>query len=131
MVFDSHVHIGQFREHYYSPSEVLRYMRKSGISQFAYSSPSTIISNDIGFLKREIKEMQEHTKGNSVPLQWITREMLQKHNSLEPYLTDSIKGLKIHGSSQRWIPNGNPLRRIFSIAKERELPVLIHTGQDK
>ena len=106
MLFDFHVHMGQYFDDYYTPPRILRTLQLAGITHFAYSSTSTIIADDPDFLLEERVAMHELSEGRG-----------------------KICGLKIHGVSEKWPPNGRELQRVFKIAQERGLLVKIHTGE--
>ena len=129
MIFDSHVHFGQFREKYYTSPHVLRFVQRAGIDRFAFSSTSAIVCDDPGFLKEERDTMLEMSEFRGIPLQWISFGMLRHSRDLSLYLDESVRGLKIHGVSEPWSPFGKRLQRVFAIAQERNIPILLHTGE--
>lgn len=63
------------------------------------------------------------------PLLWISHSMLERSRDLSLYLDADICGFKVHGVSERWEPNGKELHHVFSIARERNFPVMFHTGE--
>lgn len=129
MLFDIHVHMGQFFDDYYTPPRVLRTLKCAGITHFAYSSTSNVVTDDPAFMREEREAMRELSAGRAVALLWVTHSMLRKSRDLALYLDDGIRGLKVHGGSEKWLPNGKSLDRIFVIAKERNLAVMLHTGE--
>ncbi len=129
MLFDSHVHMGQYFDDYYTPPRVLHTLSLAGITHFAYSSTSAVVTDDAGFLREEREAMRELSCGRAYPFLWVTHSMLSKSRDLSLYLDDDIRGFKVHGASEPWPPNGKGLARIFELAKEREIPVLLHTGE--
>jgi len=131
MIFDIHTHIGQYEGRYFSPKYVFRTLQNAGVTHFAFSSFSHIASKDRGFLLAEREELLELSQNKAALFQWVLPEMLGKRNGLETWLDKNVRGLKIHGKAQRWLPFGKPLQKAFSIAAERKLPVMLHTGEDK
>ncbi len=131
MIFDIHTHVGQYEGRYFSPKYVFRTLQKSGVTHFAISSFSHIATNDRGFLLAEREELLELSQNRAVVFQWVLPEMLGKRNGLESWLDKNVRGLKVHGKAQPWLPFGKPLQKAFSIAAERKLPVMLHTGEDK
>ena len=132
MLFDIHVHMGQFFDDYYTPPRVLRTLRAAGITHFAYSSTSTIVTDDAGFLLEECIAMHELSNGNAKPILWVTHDMLKKSKDLSLYMNEAggkIVGLKVHGVSEHWDPFGKNLKRAFDIAKEHKIFVMLHTGE--
>lgn len=132
MIFDFHVHMGQYFDDYYTPPRILRTLALAGVSHFAYSSTSTVVTNDADFLLEERIAMHELSGGKAKPMLWVTHDMLKKSKDLSPYMNDAggkIIGLKIHGVSEPWEPFGKDLKRIFDIARERKIFVMLHTGE--
>ena len=132
MLFDFHVHMGQYFDDYYTPPRILRALRAADVSHFAYSSTSTVVSDDAGFLLEERIAMHELSGGTAKPMLWVTHDMFKKSKDLSLYMNDAggkIIGLKVHGVSEPWEPFGNDLKRIFDIAQERGIFVMLHTGE--
>ena len=134
MLFDFHVHIGQYFDDYYTPPRILRTLRLAGISHFAYSSTSAIVTDDAGFLLEERIAMYELSEGRAKPILWVTHDMLKRSRDLSLYMSEKggkICGLKIHGDSEKWIPTASDkcFRRVFEIARELGLFVKVHTGE--
>lgn len=82
--------------------------------------------------------MQELSHGCAKPLLWVTHSMLKKSKDLSLYMNGTpfgfskcqpICGLKIHGVSEAWAPNGKLLRRVFAIAQEHNIAIMFHTGE--
>jgi uncharacterized protein len=128
-IFDSHVHIGQYFETYYSVPRVLRTLKCAGITHFAYSSTTPVICDDPGVLREERQAVRELFGKRAFPLLWISHSMLERSRDLSLYLDADICGFKVHGVSERWEPNGKELHHVFSIARERNFPVMFHTGE--
>ncbi len=132
MLFDFHVHMGQYFDDYYTPPRILRTLRLAGISHFAYSSTSAIVTDDAEFLLEERIAMHKLSGGRAKPILWVTHDMLRKSRNLSLYMNDAggeIIGLKIHGVSEPWNPFGKDLKRIFDIAKGHQIFVMLHTGE--
>lgn len=49
-VFDAHVHMGQYFDDYYTPPKILRTLKLVGITHFAYSSTSNVVTDDARFI---------------------------------------------------------------------------------
>jgi len=132
MLFDFHVHMGQYFDDYYTPPRILRTLRLAGITHFAYSSTSTVVTDDAGFLQEERIAMHELSNGRAKPILWVTHDMLKMSRDLSLYMNDAggeIVGLKVHGVSEPWEPFGKDLKRAFDIAKEYKIFVMLHTGE--
>ena len=127
MLYDIHVHIGKFRDGlYFAPEQVAADMKALGVTRWAFSSTSTG-HVPFRFVRDEIERAVEASGGAAVPLLWVTPGMLRHSRDLSCYFFREFYGLKIHGM-QGWEPNGAELRRVFKVAEERDLPVLLHTG---
>lgn len=138
MIFDSHIHFGQFEDRYHTPPRILRTLGCVGITHFAYSSTSAVVTDDPAFMFEERLAMQELSQGLAKPILWVTHSMLEKSKDLSLYMDGAscgfskckpVCGLKIHGVSEPWEPNGKTLQRVFSIARECNIVVKFHTGE--
>ena len=47
VLFDIHVHMGQYFDDYYTPPRVLRTLKCAGITHFAYSSTSNVVTDEM------------------------------------------------------------------------------------
>ena len=132
MVIDSHVHMGQFYDQYFSPEYVASLMKMCEVSFYLISSTTTCEDN-YDKVAYEFKQLLKTDSNNAIPCLWIT----------EPLLDDSIlfnkmlnmypwKCLKIHPAlrSEEWEVNSTAIRKVFKIAEVMKLPLLIHSGED-
>ena len=127
-MIDVHVHVGHFNDGlYFSPEEISQAMKSLNISRCYFSSTST---GSVPFreVRREIESLVELSGGRAVPFLWVSPGMLRHSRDLKPYLYREFAGLKVHGL-QGWQPYGKEIRRVLSIARDKNLPVLLHTGE--
>lgn len=134
MLFDFHVHMGQYFDDYYTPPRILRTLRLAEITHFAYSSTSGIVTDDPDFLLEERVSMHELSDGRAKPVLWVTHDMLKRSRDLSLYMSEKggkICGLKIHGESEKWVPVASDkcFRRVFDIARDLGLFVKVHSGE--
>ncbi len=128
---DIHVHTGNFNGGlYFSPEEVSQSMKPLNVSRYYFSSTST---GSVPFreVRREIEKLVSLSEGRATPFLWISPGMLRHSRDLKPYffrIEQKFAGIKLHGL-QGWNPEGKEIRRVISIARDKNLPVLLHTGE--
>ncbi|MCQ2330471.1 MAG: amidohydrolase family protein [Paludibacteraceae bacterium] len=126
MIYDAHIHIGQFRDLYSTPQCVWNFLRGEGVEKFAVST-STTCSEDY---EKCMAEMQEivHIGGEQIaPVFWISPSML--HNGwFEKFINCGIhwRCLKIHGYMHSW--SENEIEQVITQAQQMNIPILFHTG---
>ena len=93
-------------------------MKALNVERYYFSSTST---GNIPFryVRREIESLVDMSNGHAIPFLWVSPGMLRHSRDLRPYFFRDFAGIKIHGL-QGWNP---------SIAREKDLPVLLHTGE--
>lgn len=132
MLIDTHIHVGQFHNLYFSPNYIHELMNKLGISFYAVSSTTQCEENYPKVLT-ELAELKKVDGNKVLPIMWITPESLQ--GNIAWYLESQInwKMLKIHPSlhPSAWCPNGDLINEVLDISKEMKLPLLIHTGNEE
>ena len=130
IMIDVHVHVGQFKDElYFSPEQVSQNMKELNIERYYFSSTST---GTIPFksVRSEIEELVLLSEGRAVPFLWVSPGMLKHSNDLKCYFFRDFAGIKIHGRFHGWEPYGKPIRRVLEIARDKNLPVMLHTGGD-
>ncbi len=128
LICDSHIHIGRFEDgNYFSPEDICNKLKAMGIKKWAVSSLSTI-DNDFSIVAKEMHTLMNMAPEQTIPLLWVTPWMLNESYNLKKYDTIPFAGIKIHGFADSWDSSGEPLWKVFRIALDRGLPVLLHTG---
>lgn len=128
MICDAHVHIGKWNDGiYFSPQDVANKLKDLGVKKWAVSSTSSI-DNNFDAVKAEFDEMLALAQEETVPLLWVTPEMIEQSGDLTRYDSILFKGLKIHAFANQWNLNGQAIRLVMAAAEKRKLPVLIHTA---
>jgi predicted TIM-barrel fold metal-dependent hydrolase len=137
MICDFHIHIGQFREIYYEPLEVLWSVLEQDVTNCAYSSTTSGEKNlKYSKIEKEIKTaIDVFPESKFKPYFWYVPSYIKNgitaKNAFEnlPY-----KGIKLHPKMNRWDfsdkSHAKSLRGLFGYAGENKIPVLIHTGPD-
>lgn len=131
MLFDSHIHFGQFYDLYTSPTELKRFLDSVGVERFAASS-TTICEGDYDKVIAETKELADICGSRFLPVLWITQPML-KDGGLFQLMDAGIRWrcLKIHPQlhPMAWVNNSPEMRWVVSMASVLQMPLLIHTGE--
>lgn len=107
-------------------------MEQIGVSYYAVSSTTQCEENYPKVLG-EIEELIQLDREKVLPVMWITPEGL--HGNIAWYLESEIKWkmLKIHPflNKEEWAPGKGNIEEVVDIARELNLPLLIHTGMDE
>lgn len=131
MLIDTHIHVGQFNELYFAPSEIHNLMEQMHVKYYAVSSTSICVE-DYKKVLDEIYRLIEIDGDKVLPVMWITPAGLQ--GNIAWLLESGIKWriLKIHPflNKEEWQKYPALFTEVCDIAKEMNLPVLIHTGND-
>lgn len=129
MLIDSHIHVGQFWDNYYSPEFISRYLQKVGVTTYAVSS-TTICSHDYPKVIQELETLLMLDGNKVLPIMWITPDCLR--GNIAWFLESKIpwRCLKVHPELHPydWEPNSEQFNDLIDIARELSLPLLIHTG---
>lgn len=127
-MIDIHIHTGHFNNGlYFPPKEISQGMEALNVERYYFSSTSTG-NLPFRYVRREIEELVSLSKGRARPFLWVSPGMLRHSRDLRQYFFYDFAGIKIHGL-QGWNPDGKEIRRAVSIARDKNLPVLLHTGE--
>ena len=156
---DYHVHIGQYGNVYFYADRVFFALKENGISECWFSSTTSCIycmESEIAKADKEIfetaptarelfdsligemKSSLECAKTLGIkahPLYWVVPDIHKSGIELEESLQMvDFEGFKIHPRAQNWNlenPQDYELaEKVFELAEQRNLSVVIHTGQD-
>ena len=134
MLIDSHIHVGQFGQLYFSPKYIGRIMAECSVDTFLVSSTTTCTDNYDEAMK-EIKELVTLYGNKILPCLWLTENGLSEDiQNLIRSFEIKWKCLKIHPALRpwEWNPEGSAIKKIFSMAgANHNIPILIHTGEDE
>ncbi|GHU27208.1 hypothetical protein FACS1894172_19270 [Spirochaetia bacterium] len=136
-MIDTHIHIGQFREIFYNPSEIIQIISDSGIKGCVYSS-TTSCKDGVKYheIQKEIEGVISHFSPSIFkPYLWFIPSYKAEGINIEDAMNDiPYKGIKIHPYANDWtnnIPkNNNILHELFEYASDFNIPILIHTGEN-
>lgn len=128
MKYDSHVHIGLFKNKnhtfYFEPKKVIDDLSSSGITHAVVMS--TTQNSGLSFFSDVLDEFKqlENSKITIFPTLWCLPEMIKDFSSyIEAY---NWKALKIHALSQKW--KNEDIEKLFCLSAQYHLPIIVHTG---
>ena len=131
MLTDTHIHVGQFYELYFAPSAIHQLIEQMHIAYYAVSS-TTICEEDYLSVINELHELIDLDGDKVLPVMWITPEGLK--GNIAWFLESDIKWrcLKVHPFLHQndWAPEGGQFAEVVDIARELQVPLLIHTGNE-
>lgn len=127
---DIHVHYGQFRGKFYPPEQVIADLRTIGVDQIGLMPSISKTGDNVLESHKIMAELTHNNKDFIIPILWIhpaTRLVAIKQMLNEvPY-----RIIKIHCCFHNWHKNPNKLQKVIAIAKEKNLPIMFHTGGRK
>ncbi|MDR3049873.1 MAG: amidohydrolase [Elusimicrobiota bacterium] len=137
-MIDTHIHIGQFKDRYYDPLEVLTTVFEAGIKEAFFSSitASDTATFTYSAIEREISEVLSAlgtSSDRAKPLLWYVPEYAKQGINIEKAFKNlPYCGFKIHPLENKWdLSDKNTVaiaNEIFEYAQQNNLFVLIHTG---
>jgi predicted TIM-barrel fold metal-dependent hydrolase len=137
MTQDNHLHIGWFNETYYDPLTVFSIVTEAGVTDAVYSSPT---SAKDGVRYREVEReitvlIARYPADRYKPFLWYVPPYIDEGVTIETAFRDlPYAGIKLHPRAHRWDLDNKKhqdcLHRLFAYARDKRLPVLIHTGED-
>lgn len=131
MVIDCHIHVGQFCDLYFAPSTIHQLLEQMNVAFYVVSS-TTMCEENYSKVLDELQELVELDGNKVLPVMWITPEGLNGH--IAWFLESNIQWrcLKVHPflHQQDWMPGGEQFNEVIGIARELQVPLLIHTGNE-
>lgn len=124
-IHDSHIHVGQFEQDYFSPKNVLSFLDQVNVSNFAVSS-TTVCGGNYQNAIMEIEQLSSMAGSRCFPVLWITPQLLNS-GSVDFFVNSEInwRCVKIHGFHD-W--SEDQIDKVVEIAGSLGLPLLLHTG---
>lgn len=134
---DRHIHIGQWEEQYYEASAVFDAVYAAGIEGLVFSS-TTSCKPDVRYLEieREIaRALRPDCSGKAEALFWYVPAYAAQGITVEKAMANlPYRGFKIHPRANNWDISDKKtvslVHEIFDYANKKEMPILIHTGED-
>ena len=131
MLYDAHLHVGQFYERYTSPDDLLRMAERLGLDGFAVSS-TTMCEENYSKVLEEFRLLEAYSKVAFAPVLWITPALLATDGETERFLDSGIgwRCLKIHPDLNPglWNTDDAWFDALKELSAMLDVPVLIHTG---
>ncbi len=131
LLIDSHVHVGQYFDRYFSPQQISSLMKTVGVDYYAVSS-TTMCEENYPKVLDELQELIRLDGDKVLPVMWITPEGLK--GNIAWFLESDIKWrcVKIHPylHSESWVADSDNCKEVVDIARELKIPLLIHTGDE-
>ena len=129
LLLDSHIHVGQYFDQYYSPTYVSKLMADVGVAHYVVSS-TTMCEENYEKVLEELHELIRLDGERVLPIMWITPEGLK--GNIAWFLESDIQWrcVKVHPElhPDDWDPDGEQFAEVLDIVRELDLPLLIHTG---
>ncbi|MBR6199573.1 MAG: amidohydrolase family protein [Spirochaetales bacterium] len=139
-MIDYHIHIGQFRDHYYDSLEVFsaieEFAEKIHISRIYYSSTSSCRSDvSLEKIEEEIAYAQSliSEKITQLPYLWWTTNYVEQNISIKSAMESfDYCGIKLHPLAHNWDLTDSKhiesLCQIFQWSSDNNKPILLHSG---
>lgn len=128
---DSHIHFGQYFDHYTFPKEVLSFLDSVKVARFAASSTSTCEENYKKVIE-EFKLLLNIADNRCLPVLWITPRMISTRAVFSMFEQGiNWECLKIHPQLHptEWGEKSTYLEFVANMASKWHIPLLIHTGE--
>lgn len=125
--YDSHIHVGQYKDFYFEPRTVGNSLHKMGISKWVVSSTSTFKDpHSHKDITEELLVLKNLYPAETIILLWVSPTAIE---NIHPYMEEGIySGFKIHPRGHDW--SDDALHSFFTAIERYKVPVLIHTGGD-
>ena len=138
MLCDAHIHMGYYSRKgqdtpfYYSPRRIVGIVNRCGVDEFVVSSTCSQVS-EIGIddIVREAREMIRLEGQRAHVFFWLSGHLYDEDRTMVWLQSGLFEGIKLHEGETPWMMSRqSDLRNILSRARERDLPVMLHSGEN-
>ncbi len=138
MISDTHIHVGYFlragyaEPFYYSPRRIVGILDRCGVGEFIVSSTcAQLVEIGIADIVREAREVKRLVGNRAHVFFWLSGHLYDQDPEMKWLETGLFEGFKLHEGETPWVKcRKNALRKILSVASERNLPAMFHAGED-
>ncbi len=138
MICDAHIHTGYYPRKgydtpfYYSPRRIVGILDRCGVGEFIVSSTCAQMEEiGIADIVREAREMKRLAGNRAHVFFWLSGYLYDEDSAMKWIETGLFEGIKLHEGETPWVKcRKKALRKILSVASERNLPVMFHAGED-
>ena len=138
MLCDAHVHVGYYSRigrdepYYYSPRRILGVLKRFGVNEFIVSSTCAQVSGiGVKDIVREAQEVKRTAVGRVHIFFWLSGRLYEEDPLMHWLESGVFSGFKLHEDETPWIrKRRNDLYSILSVAAERNMPVMFHSGEN-
>lgn len=138
MIYDAHIHVGYFlragyaEPFYYSPRRIVGILDRCEVGEFIVSSTCAQLEEiGIADIVREAREVKRLVGNRAHVFFWLSGHLYDQDPEMKWLETGLFEGIKLHEGETPWVKcRKNALRKILSVASERNLPAMFHAGED-
>ena len=138
MVCDAHIHMGYYSRKgqtapfYYSPRRIVGVLNRCGVDEFIVSSTcSQVAEIGIDDIVRETREMKRLEGQRAHVFFWLSGHLYDEDRRMVWLESGLFEGIKLHEGETPWMTSRqSDLRNILSVAREHDLPVMFHSGEN-
>ena len=138
MICDTHVHVGYIlragcaEPFYYSPRRIAGVLDRCSVSEFIASSTCAQVEEiSIVDIVREAREMKRIAGERAHIFFWLSGHLYDQDLKMKWLESGMFEGIKLHEGETPWMRyRKKALRKILSVASERNLSVMFHAAED-
>lgn len=93
-LWDSHIHVGEFRESSFSPSYIASVVNRLCLEGVVAMSTTSVTGN-YERARAELEELEQRSRAQVVKLLWITDALFRSPRQLRRLLNQGYSGIKL------------------------------------